>query len=198
MKKLIVFAFALGISGLAMGQETPAACPAGGAACSVAGEAKACCAEGEGACCADAAKTQLTKLTKVSYKVNDLACGACETKVTAALAKIDGVKVSKACSTSKQVALTYDPKKAKDAQLVAAIQMVGFKVNAEVVELKVDGMTCEGCSGKVTKAIASLKGVQEQNVCHVNKHALVTFDPNTLTRDQLVAAINKTGFEVVQ
>jgi copper chaperone CopZ len=81
---------------------------------------------------------------------------------------------------------------------MAAIHKAGFKVSAEMVEVKVDGMKCGACSTKVSKALAGLKGVEKQEVCHESGKALVKFDPNTISRQKVLAAIDGTGFKTIQ
>ena len=60
--------------------------------------------------------------------------------------------------------------------------------------LKVDGMTCNGCVGRLQKVLSKLEGVTE---------AIVTLEPGEakvdgpISRDSLVAAIEGAGFDVV-
>lgn len=157
---------------------------------------KAAATEGAaGACCA--AEGQKT-MAKVEYKVSTLACAACEQKVTAALASIEGVNNPSACSKAKHAKLTYDPAKVKKAQLVAAIEKAGFKVDGEVLNAQVSGMKCAGCSGKVSNALTKLPGVTEQNVSHETGKVVVVFDPSKTTLEKVTAAINETGFPVAK
>ena len=165
----------------------------------------ACGEDCEQACCSEGQQTSVTKatpadakLTKVDYQVKGLACADCEGKVTTALNKIGGVGSVTACSVAKEVKISYDARKVKEKDLMAAIQKAGFKVDAETVSLKVDGMACGACSAKVGTTLTQIKGVQEQKVSHEDKNAVVTFDPAKVSREQVIAAIEKTGFKVVQ
>ena len=60
--------------------------------------------------------------------------------------------------------------------------------------LKVDGMTCNGCVGRLQKVLSKLDGVTE---------AIVTLEPGEakvegpISRDSIVAAIEGAGFDVV-
>jgi copper ion binding protein len=196
LKNLVVIGVAGTLPALALlAEET---CPASAAA------KEACCATAD-ACCASKAVAAATcpadsqaKLVKVSYKVAGMSCAACETKVKGELAKIAGVSEPAACAESKQVKLAYDPAKVKEDQLMAAINKIGFKVEAEMVDLKVEGMKCTACSTKVSQKLAAVKGVSEQQVCHEGQKALVTFDPNKVSRKDIIAAIDSTGFKVAQ
>lgn len=196
LKNLVVIGVAGTLPALALlAEET---CPVSAAA------KEACCATAD-ACCASKAVAAAAcpadsqaKLVKVSYKVAGMSCVACETKVKAELAKIAGVSEPAACAESKQVKLAYDPTKVKEDQLMAAINKTGFKVEAELVDLKVEGMKCAACSTKVSQKLAAVKGVSEQKVCHEGQKALVTFDPNKVSRKDIIAAIDSTGFKVAQ
>lgn len=177
--------------------EDKATCPA------TAAKSDACCPSKKAAVCpVSGATTQLTPsaqgLIHAQFKVEGMSCAACETKVTKALNAIEGVKQASACAESKLAKVSYNPEKAKDRDLAAAIRQAGFKVQAETVALKVDGMSCTACSDKVAKKLAALKGVSEQKVCHKAKQATVTFDPEKVSTKDILAAINATGFKVVQ
>lgn len=170
-----------------------------------AGTAKteACCAADKAATCpVSGATTQLTPSTDglihAQFKVAGMSCAACETKVTKALNAIEGVKEASAYADSKLAKVSYNPKKTRDRDLAAAIRQAGFQVQAETVALKVDGMSCAACSDKVAKKLAALKGVSDQKVSHEAKQAVVTFDPEKVSTKDILAAIDATGFKVVQ
>lgn len=150
------------------------------------------------ACSAEDAKAKLAGYTKVNLKVNSMSCGACEGKVTKALSQIEGVAEPTACSKSKKASFAFDPKKVKKEQVMAAIKKAGFKVDAELIEVKVDGLSCGACSSKVSKALTSVKGVKTQEVCHESKVAKIEFDPALVSEKEIFAAINKSGFKIVQ
>ena len=60
--------------------------------------------------------------------------------------------------------------------------------------LKVDGMTCNGCVGRLQKVLSKLDGVTE---------VIVTLEPSeakvdgSITKDAIISAIENAGFDVV-
>ncbi|MBK1855820.1 heavy-metal-associated domain-containing protein [Verrucomicrobiaceae bacterium 5K15] len=60
----------------------------------------------------------------------------------------------------------------------------------------VTGMTCGGCSGAVTKSVASVEGVTVKKVCHESGTATVVFDPSKVKASDVQAAIAKGKFAV--
>lgn len=194
MSKIIKYAMALGMAAamplVATAGDTDNTCPATGAkagTCPATAAAKDTCAA-----------SKCDKLAKVEYKVSGMSCAACEDKVTKAVAKLDGVSEPSACSKSGKAVMTIDSKKVKDEQLLAAIEHAGFKVEGEVLTVKVEGMKCEACSSKVSKAVTAVKGAKAEGICHESGQAVVSFDPKKVSRDQIIAAIDKSGFKVVQ
>jgi len=63
------------------------------------------------------------------------------------------------------------------------------------VVIKVSGMTCGGCSDKVTKALTDSNGVNGASVCFKSGKATIQYDAKTTTPDQLVQVITSSGFK---
>ena len=61
--------------------------------------------------------------------------------------------------------------------------------------LKIEGMSCMHCVGKVKQAIAALSGVQEAKV-EVGS-AEVSFDDSALSTEAIAEAVVKSGYKVV-
>ncbi len=62
--------------------------------------------------------------------------------------------------------------------------------------LKVTGMTCGGCSSKVTKALKALSGVSDVDVSLATGKATVQFDEQKTSPDQLKSAVKDAGYGV--
>jgi copper chaperone CopZ len=60
--------------------------------------------------------------------------------------------------------------------------------------ISVKGMTCESCVSTVQRALLALPVVRVQ-VNRLGERAVVTFDSNCVSADELVAAVNDVGFE---
>lgn len=60
--------------------------------------------------------------------------------------------------------------------------------------LKVNGMSCNHCKMAVEKAVQELKDVEDAKVNLEQKELVVT---GTATREQLIDAITKAGYEVI-
>lgn len=61
--------------------------------------------------------------------------------------------------------------------------------------LKVDGMHCAACSATVERAIKKLTGIDFCSVNLAGENALISYDENTVTIEQMITAVNNAGFK---
>ena len=66
----------------------------------------------------------------------------------------------------------------------------------ETVELKVEGMSCEGCVKSVTRTLSGVPGVQKVDVSLADSRARVTYDPAKSGVADLKRAVEGAGYEV--
>ncbi|HEY0345033.1 MAG TPA: heavy metal translocating P-type ATPase [Solirubrobacteraceae bacterium] len=69
-------------------------------------------------------------------------------------------------------------------------------VATEHLELPISGMTCASCAARVEKRLNRLDGV-EASVNYATERASVTFAPDAVTPDDLVAAVERAGYGAV-
>ena len=65
----------------------------------------------------------------------------------------------------------------------------------EHVTIKVDGMTCMGCVGSVTRVLSAVDGVSNVAVSLEQGRAELDIDPARASLQQLRTAIEDAGFE---
>jgi copper chaperone len=65
----------------------------------------------------------------------------------------------------------------------------------ETVELKVEGMDCDGCVKSVTRMLAGLAGVQKADVSLAQASAKVTYDPSKVDVAQMKKAVERAGYK---
>ena len=63
------------------------------------------------------------------------------------------------------------------------------------VSLKVEGMHCGGCTTGVKDCLQKLDGVKEAEVNLEKEEALVSYDPEKVTKEKMVEEINKIGYK---
>ena len=63
-------------------------------------------------------------------------------------------------------------------------------------QLKVTGMTCGGCVGKVTRALNEVAGVRDAKVSLPAGEATIEFDERLTSPDALMSAVQRAGYGV--
>ncbi len=66
----------------------------------------------------------------------------------------------------------------------------------QTLEFDIEGMTCNGCVGSVTRVLTAVPGVEGVEVTLQPPHAKVAFDERRADRAKLVAAIEDAGYGV--
>jgi len=63
------------------------------------------------------------------------------------------------------------------------------------IKIPVEGMTCFTCELTVESSLKRLPGVEEADAKVTEEAAYVRYDPSRVSLDELIAAINKTGYK---
>lgn len=92
---------------------------------------------------------------------------------------------------------SYSPIFYPDSTNSSAIPAEQFS-KIKLVEFQIEGMTCSGCEEHVTNAARELEGVDDVRTSYEKGNAIVKYDPEIVGKDQIVQAINKTGYKVIE
>ena len=65
----------------------------------------------------------------------------------------------------------------------------------ETAEIRIGGMTCEGCVKSVTRMLSGVPGVEKVDVSLEQALARVTFDPAKAGPAELKRAIERAGYK---
>jgi copper chaperone len=67
-----------------------------------------------------------------------------------------------------------------------------------VLEFKVDGMHCGGCSGRLKKTLDATDGVRASHVVLETKQVTVDFDPTRINETSIKQAVEDSGFTLIE
>ncbi|TNE86606.1 MAG: heavy metal translocating P-type ATPase [Deltaproteobacteria bacterium] len=119
-----------------------------------------------------------------------MTCGHCTARVTQALLAVDGVTAADVSLPDRAVVEGDAPREA----LVEAIEDAGYDVVADGPEtFVIDGMTCDACTARVTKALLAVEGVTAAEVSLPDRAVV----EGSAARDTLIEAIEDAGYDVV-
>ncbi|MDE2626839.1 MAG: copper-translocating P-type ATPase [Burkholderiales bacterium] len=128
-----------------------------------------------------------------SLGIDGMTCASCVARVEKALTHVPGVAsanvnlATETASVSGGSGLTL-------AALAAAVEKAGYAVAEDTVGLRIDGMTCASCVGRVEKALAHVDGVVSAQVNLATETAQVRVVRGAVSAEALVAAVEKAGY----
>ncbi|MEM6992972.1 MAG: copper-translocating P-type ATPase [Myxococcota bacterium] len=133
-------------------------------------------------------------LARLSLPVSGMSCAGCATRIQSALAALPGVSDAGVNYATERASVDYDPDRIAAGAVVAAVERAGYDVPPQVVRLRITGMTCASCAGRVERALASVEGVPSARVSVATELATVAVTPGVASTDQLIAAVHAAGY----
>jgi Cu+-exporting ATPase len=135
---------------------------------------------------------------QITLPVLGMTCANCVSAVERNAKKADGVNDAVVNFASEKVMLTYDPAVAQPQEVIDRIHRAGYEVPTATSELAILGMTCANCAASVERALNKVDGVLEATVNYASEKATVSYVVGTAGRADLVAAVRKAGYDVVE
>lgn len=66
------------------------------------------------------------------------------------------------------------------------------------IDLKIEGMHCDGCAKRLEKVLNNIEGVENAKVTFEEKYASVEYSEENVDIEEIKEAIVDAGFEVIE
>jgi len=136
-------------------------------------------------------------LGKARVRVDGMTCGLCVHLIQAKVKEMKGVVDILVSLENSEAMVTFDCGVLDSAKVARAVDQVDSKFKAslvaEIVDISVEGMTCQSCVKVITAKLQEVEGVMQAEVSLEEKQAYVEFDPGQTTAESLVKVINGMG-----
>ncbi|MBE7470314.1 MAG: hypothetical protein DPW09_32210 [Anaerolineae bacterium] len=136
---------------------------------------------------------------QLTMPVLGMTCANCVATVERSAKKIEGVSEAVVNFGSEKLTVNYDPAVASPQAVIERVEKAGYHVPVATLELPITGMTCANCVSTVERALnKKVPGILEATVNFATEKATVKYIPGAVTRADMVAAIERAGYGVVQ
>lgn len=131
--------------------------------------------------------------SEIDIGIGGMTCASCGGRVEKAIRRVEGVTdVSVNLATEEARVAFIDPRPNTQG-VVDAIARAGYEPAKAEFDLRIRGMTCASCVGRVEKALKRVPGVSDAAVNLATERAHVT--GHGINAAALIASIEKTGFQ---
>ncbi len=127
--------------------------------------------------------------------IEGMTCASCSARVERALSKLPGVAAASVNLTTETAELRFDPTQVTPTQFVAAVRDTGYAAVIADADLRIEGMTCASCVGRVERALRRLPGVLAADVNLSTERAHVQYLPGSVDVDALLTVVAETGYQ---
>lgn len=134
---------------------------------------------------------------QIDLPIIGMTCANCARTVERKLSKTDGVQSATVNYATERATVTFDPAAVDVRHLIDHVGRAGYGVAQATIELPITGMTCAACVRNVERALKKPSGILDVNVNLATEKATVTYVPGLANRRDLVAAVEKAGYGVL-
>ncbi|RME50680.1 MAG: copper-translocating P-type ATPase [Caldilineae bacterium] len=136
---------------------------------------------------------------QLTLPVTGMHCANCSTTIERNLKKLDGVAQVNVNYATEKATVAFDPTVLNMDAIIGKIQDVGYGVATAKVELPITGMTCANCAATIERTLnKKVPGIVNATVNFATEKASVEYIPGLVSRADMVAAIERAGYGVVE
>ncbi len=133
---------------------------------------------------------------KMNYRLRGMSCASCAAKIEKAVGRVAGIEQAAVNFATETLTVSGEI----GAGIIEdTIKDLGYeaekKSSLKTVSLKLLGMSCASCAGRIEKAIGGLGGVESCVVNFATEKATVTYDPKVLKLRDIRGSIQGVGYE---
>ncbi|ODV26548.1 MAG: copper-translocating P-type ATPase [Rhodanobacter sp. SCN 68-63] len=128
----------------------------------------------------------------VRFGIVGMTCASCVGRVERALKAVAGTIDATVNLSTEQATVRTSAPQASSA-LYAAVAAAGYEVATDTVALRIEGMTCASCVGRVERALRAVPGVIASSVNLATERAAVTIHAGT-DAAALIKAVVDAGY----
>jgi Cu+-exporting ATPase len=140
---------------------------------------------------------------KCELRIEGMTCGSCVEAIEGMLRDQKGIHSIKVALLAERGIVEYDPLVWTVDKLVNEISDIGFDATflpptrADVVQLRIYGMTCSSCTGTVEAGLSAVPGITSVAVSLATETCTIHFDRSVVTPREMVSHMEDMGFDAI-
>lgn len=136
-----------------------------------------------------------TPAAHLEISIGGMTCASCVGRVERAVAAVEGVKSVAINLATERAQVALSGANVDAGPIAVAIRNAGYEPAESTIELKIGGMTCASCVGRVEKALKAVSGVMDASVNLATERASVRALGSAALKSHLIAAVVAAGYQ---
>jgi len=141
----------------------------------------------------------MDELQKITLAVKGMSCASCSARIEKVLAARDGIQAVSVNLAAETMEVEWDDSILSLEDIAGRVSGLGFELEIPssdvTLDLGITGMTCASCSARIEKVVGGLDGIRSMQVNLAAETGVVVFDPGTISKRQVLEAIDRLGFK---
>lgn len=138
---------------------------------------------------------KLASTDTIDIPIQGMTCASCVNRVEKAIRSVEGVTAANVNLATERAHVEFGSGGGDPAAVAEAIRTAGYEPSDSTVDLKIGGMTCASCVGRVEKALGRVPGILEANVNLATERASIRYLGGADIVGRLIDAVGQTGYE---
>ncbi|KII87376.1 hypothetical protein PLICRDRAFT_112806 [Plicaturopsis crispa FD-325 SS-3] len=140
---------------------------------------------------------------KCELRIEGMTCGSCVEAIEGMMRTQAGIHSIKVALLAERGIVEYDPRVWDADKIISEISDIGFDatliptVRADIITLRIYGMTCSSCTSTVESGLREMPGVTDVAVSLATETCKVEFDRAFTGPRELVERIEEMGFDAM-
>ncbi|MCI0712736.1 MAG: heavy metal translocating P-type ATPase [Chloroflexi bacterium] len=135
---------------------------------------------------------------QITLPVTGMTCANCANNIERAVNKLDGIETASVNYATEKLDVSFDSNVTSLGAVVEKVRKAGYDVPIVTLDMPITGMTCANCERNVGRALRKIDGVISADVNFATEHALVSFPAGAVDKSDLVKAVTKAGYGVIE
>jgi Cu+-exporting ATPase len=134
---------------------------------------------------------------QTTLQITGMTCAACANRIEKGLNRLEGVTAANVNFALEKASVTFDPAKVGIGSLEETIKKLGYGTAKEVIDFKLEGMTCAACANRIEKGLSKLPGVTNAAVNFAMETARVEYSPGDISIADMQNKVKQLGYKAI-
>lgn len=138
------------------------------------------------------------EVAEISVRISGMTCAACANRIERGLSRQPGVIQANVNLATERASVKFNPLQLRIQDIAGKITDLGYQVVTDKIELKIAGMTCAACSGRIERVLNKMPGVYTAVVNLAAETATIEYDAQVVSTLEFQERVRKLGYEAFE